>query len=151
MEKKKRWGVGQVVFSGKEQLAVVRPLDGVLTMAMLNYDAEIRKPSEIKSEFTRPRATGAKLRLAEDLISKWHEGDFEFSAYKDRYRQKVKEAIAAKKKGVELKPPEEEEEPQVINLMDALKESVARAKKPSGRASHTRRKRKRQTARRKRA
>src|SRR6201995_4494395 len=51
MEKKKRWGVGQVVFSGREQLAVVRPLDGVLTMAMLNYDAEIRKPSEIKSEF----------------------------------------------------------------------------------------------------
>ena len=30
MEKKKRWGVGQVVFSGREQLAVVRPLDGVL-------------------------------------------------------------------------------------------------------------------------
>ena len=91
------------------------------------------------------------MRLAEDLISKWHEGDFEFSAYKDRYRQKVKEAIAAKKKGVEITPPEEEEEPQVINLMDALKESVARAKKPSGRASHTGRKRKRQTARRKRA
>src|ERR1700704_5479112 len=67
MEKKQRWGVGQVVFSGREQLAVVRPLDGVLTMAMLNYDAEIRKPSEIKSEFTRPRTAAAKLRLAEDL------------------------------------------------------------------------------------
>src|SRR3954449_3698124 len=113
MEKKKRWGVGQVVFSGREQLAVVRPVDVVLTMAMLNYAAEIRKPSEIKSEFTRPRATGAKLRLAEDLISKWHEGDFDLSDYKDRYRQKVKEAIAAKKKGVELQPPEEEEEPEI--------------------------------------
>src|SRR4051812_20222278 len=148
VEKKKRWGIGQVVFSGREQLAVVRPLDGVLTMAMLNYDAEIRKPSEIKSEFTRPRATGAKLRLAEDLISKWHEGDFEFSAYKDRYRQRVKEAIAAKKKGVELAPPEEEEEPEVINLIDALKKSVARA----GRAKANRRgARRSQTARRKRA
>ena len=67
MEKKKRWGVGQVVFSGREQLAVVRPLDGVLTMAMLNYDAEIRKPAEIKSEFSRPRTTASKLKLAEDL------------------------------------------------------------------------------------
>src|SRR4051812_13822091 len=150
MEKKKRWGVGQVVFSGREQLAVVRPLDGVLNMAMLNYNAEIRKPSDIKSEFTRPRATGAKLRLAEDLISKWHDGDFDFSDYKDRYRQKVKEAIAAKKKGVELKPPEEEEEPEIINLMDALKESVARTAKTS-RTSRKRPKRKSHTARRKRA
>jgi DNA end-binding protein Ku len=150
MEKKKRWGVGQVVFSGREQLAVVRPLDGVLNMAMLNYNAEIRKPSDIKSEFTRPRATGAKLRLAEDLISKWHDGDFDFSDYKDRYRQKVKEAIAAKKKGVELKPPEEEEEPEIINLMDALKESVARTTKTS-KTSRKRAKRKPHTARRKRA
>src|SRR3954468_20932596 len=150
MEKKKRWGVGQVVFSGREQLAVVRPLDGVLMMAMLNYDAEIRKPSDIKGEFTRPRSTGAKLRLAEDLISKWHEGDFDFSDYKDRYRQRVKEAIAAKKKGLELKPPEEEEEPDIINLMDALKESVARTAKTS-RTNRKRAKRKSHTARRKRA
>src|SRR3954451_4004655 len=150
MEKKKRWGVGQVVFSGREQLAVVRPLDGVLNMAMLNYNAEIRKPSDIKSEFARPRATGAKLRLAEDLISKWHEGDFDLSEYKDRYRQKVKEAIAAKKKGVELKPPEEEEAPEIINLMDALKESGARTTKTS-RTSRKRAKRKPHTARRKRA
>src|SRR5215212_2483753 len=151
MEKKKRWGVGQVVFSGREQLAVVRPLDGILNMAMLNYDAEIRKPSDMKSEFTRPRSTGQKLRLAEDLISKWHGGEFDFSDYKDRYRQKVKEAIAAKKKGVEISPPEEEEEPDVINLMDALKESVARASKTSSRSSHRRGKRKPETGRRKRA
>jgi hypothetical protein len=39
------------------------------------------------------------------------------------------EAIAAKKKGVEITPPEEEEEPEVINLIDALKESVARPSK----------------------
>jgi DNA end-binding protein Ku len=150
MEKKNRWGIGQVVFSGREQLAVVRPLDGVLTMAMLNYDAEIRKPAEIKSEFTRPQATGAKLRLAEDLISKWHEGDFDFSDYKDRYRQKVKEAIAAKKKGQDIVAPEEEEEPEVINLIDALKESVARAGKTLS-ASRKRGRRKTQAARRKRA
>jgi DNA end-binding protein Ku len=108
MAKKKRWGVGQVVFSGREQLAVVLPIDGVLSMAMLNYDAEIRKPSEIKSEFTRPRITGSKLRLAEDLIGKWQDGDFDYSAYKDTYREKVKDAIAAKAKGVEVTAPEEE-------------------------------------------
>jgi DNA end-binding protein Ku len=120
------------VFSGREQLAVIRPLDGVLTMAMLNYDAEIRKPSEIKSEFTRPRTAAAKLRLAEDLISKWQDGSFDFASYKDNYRRKVKEAIAAKKKGIKIEPPEEDEESEVINIMDALKRSVANDGKKSG-------------------
>ena len=72
------------------------------------------------------------------------------SDYKDRYRQKVKEAIAAKKKGVELTPPEEEEEPDVINLIDTLKASVARANKTSS-TRRKRAKRKPHTARRKRA
>jgi DNA end-binding protein Ku len=128
MEKKSRWGIGQVVFSGREQLALVRPLDGVLTMAMLNYDAEIRKPSEIKSKFTRAHTTPRKLKLAEELVGKWHEGKFDFSKYEDRYRQKVKRAIEAKEKGVEIEPPEEEEA-EVINLMDALQRSVAKSGK----------------------
>lgn len=149
MDKKKRWGVGQVVFSGREQLAVIRSLDGLLTMAMLNYDAEIRKPSEIKSEFSRPRTTASAQRLAEDLISRWQDGKFDFSEYKDRYRQKVTQAIAAKKKGAILEPPEEEE-PEVINLMDALKQSVANAGKKNRHGGKTRARRK-PAARRKRA
>jgi len=125
MAKKNRWGVGQVVFSGREQLAVVRAMDGLLVMAMLNYDAEIRKPETIKSEFTRARTTPRKQRLAADLVTKWQDNKFDFSDYRDRYRQKVKQAIEAKEKGVPLEPPEEEE-PEVINLMDALQRSVAR-------------------------
>jgi DNA end-binding protein Ku len=150
MEKKSRWGIGQVVFSGREQLAVIRPHDGVLTMAMLNYDAEIRKPSEIKTEFTRPRTTPSKLRLAEELIGKWQDGKFDFSSYKDRYREKVKEAITAKKKGVEIAAPEKETEPEVINLMDALKRSIAdvHAKGRSTKKTATKR---RSTGKRKRA
>ena len=151
MEKKKRWGVGQVVFSGREQLAVLRPLDGVLTMAMLNYDAEIRKPAEIKSEFSRPRTTASKLKLAEDLVGKWHDGKFDFASYKDRYREKVKHAIAAKKKGVEVEPPEQDEEHDVINLMEALQQSVANVGKKRQKPPKKRRSSHRATSRRKRA
>ncbi|HEY1784967.1 MAG TPA: Ku protein [Pirellulales bacterium] len=128
MEKKGRWGVGQVVFSGREQLAVVRPLGGVLTMAMLNYDAEIRKPADIKGQFTRAHTTPRKLRLAEELVGKWHEGQFDLGDYRDRYQQKVKRAIEAKEKGVDVEPAEEEQ-PEVINLMDALRRSVSRTAK----------------------
>ena len=124
MQRKQRWGIGQVVFSGREQLALIRPLDGMLTMAMLNYEAEIRKPAEVKQGFSAAQAEPRKLRLAEQLIDQWHEGKFDFSKYKDRYQEKVRAAIAAKEKGEEITAPEEEE-PEVINLMDALKQSVA--------------------------
>ncbi|HVX15621.1 MAG TPA: Ku protein [Pirellulales bacterium] len=124
MRRKQRYGVGQVVFSGREQLALVRPVEGVLTMAMLNYEAEIRKPADIKHEMSRVQATGRKLKLAEQLVGQWQDGEFDFSRYEDRYRQKVKQAIAAKREGSVVAAPEEEE-PQVINLMDALKRSLA--------------------------
>jgi DNA end-binding protein Ku len=136
MEQKARCGVGQVVFSGREQLALVRPVDGMLTMAMLNYDAEIRKASDLKRDVPKTRLTPKKLKLAEQLVEKWQDAKFDFSDYKDRYRQRVKEAIAAKRKGVDLEPPEEEE-PEVINLMDALRRSVeeTRGKTPKGDSS----------------
>lgn len=124
MQRQDKWGIGQVVFSGREQLTLVRPVDGVLAMSMLNYDAEIRKPSEIKRVFSRPETSARKLRLAEQLIANWHEAKFDFSDYKDHYRQKVKAAINAKKKGEPITVPEEEE-PEVINLMDALKRSIS--------------------------
>jgi DNA end-binding protein Ku len=136
MEKKRRWGVGQVVFSGRQQLALVRPIDGVLSMAMLNYEAEIRKPAEIKGEFTKAETTPRKLKLAEELIGEWHEKHFDFGRYKDRYREKVVKAIEAKRKGHELPAPEEEE-PPVINLMDALRQSIAR--RNGHHAAHVRR------------
>jgi DNA end-binding protein Ku len=149
MEKKSRWGIGQVVFSGREQLALIRPLDGVLTMAMLNYDAEIRKPAEIKSEFTSAHTTPRKLKLAEDLVGKWHERKFDFSEYKDNYRKKVKQAIEAKEKGIEIEAPEEEEG-EVINLMEALQRSVAHAgKNGSARSAHPARNGKAKSAKRK--
>ncbi len=124
MERKERWGIAQVVFSGREQLALVRPIDGVLSMAMLSYETEIRKPAEIKSEFIKAETTPRKLKLAEELIGEWHEKRFDFGRYKDRYREKVLQAIEAKRKGRELPAPEEEERP-VINLMDALRQSIA--------------------------
>jgi DNA end-binding protein Ku len=147
MEKKGRWGVGQVVFSRREQLAVIRPVDGLLSMAMLNYAAEIRRTSEIKTEFTRPRITRNKVSLAENLVTNWHDDDFDFSSYKDHYQQKLKEAVAAKKQGEEITVPEDHKEPAVINLMDALKRSVAQA----ARAASTKSKRRSRGTRRRRA
>jgi len=140
MERQERYGVGQVVFSGKEQLAMVRSVDGVLHMAMLNYDEEIRSPESVAKALKRPRKINRQVQLAEALIRNWFSRDFDFAGYDDQYRKKMKELIKAKVEGREIVAPgEEEEQPEVINLLDALKQSVAKAGS-SGKAKRRKRK-----------
>ena len=139
MEREERCGVGQVVFSGKEQLAMVRSVNGVLHMAMLNYDEEIKSPDEMAGALKKPRKTNRQVQLAQALIRNWYSREFDFTAYDDKYRKKVKELIKAKVEGREIVTPgEEEEPPEVVNLLDALKRSVAET---SGRGRSGRRKR----------
>jgi DNA end-binding protein Ku len=140
MERAECWGVGQIVFSGKDQIVAVRPVEGRLHMAMLNYDEEIRTPQDVMS---RPKAStaGKTVRLAQTLIKAWYTDDFDFTAYDDNYRERLERLIAAKKKGHEIiAPDEEEEEPAVVNLMAALKRSVAHATSGRG-AKKSKRKR----------
>jgi len=126
MEREGRHGVGQVVFSGKDQLALVRPDQGVLHMAMLNYAAEIRRPRDVVAAAKHSHLGGRKVQLAQTLIRSWFTRNFDFAAYEDRYREKLQELIDAKVEGREIVAPQEEERPEVINLMDALKKSISR-------------------------
>ena len=141
MERAECWGVGQIVFSGKDQVVAVRPLEGRLHMAMLNYDEEIRTPSEVLPRPKRAAGAAKQVKLAQSLIDAWYSEDFDFASYDDNYRERLERLIAAKKKGNEVAAPEEEDEPEVINLMDALKQSVERSR--SGRSAKKPRKRKR--------
>ena len=68
------------------------------------------------------------MRLAQTLIEEWSEDTFDFSKYEDPYRENVEELIKAKMRGQEIAPPEEEEPPTVLSLMDALKKSVGTLK-----------------------
>lgn len=142
MEREERYGVGQVVFSGKEQVVLVRPVDGVLHMAMLNYDAELRPAEEMVAQVAKPRGAQRKVELAQTLIRNWSPRDFDFTAYQDRYREKVKDLIEAKIAGREIVQPEAEEVPEeVVNLMDALKQSIARTTTANRREDRPRKRR----------
>ncbi len=141
LEHQDRWGVGHLVMSGKDQIVAIRSTDGILHMAMLNYSSEIRPAAEAK--LPRPvKPSSRQVKLAETLITSWGEKPFEFEEYEDRYRNRLAELIQDKIRGKETVEPseeEEEEQPQVINFMDALRKSV-KASSRSRRAAATRRK-----------
>jgi DNA end-binding protein Ku len=143
MEDEDRIGVGQVVFSGKEQLAAILPRDQLLVMAMLNYATEIRDPAALATGGI-PLMSAKNLKLAKELVHSMSSRHFSLEHYKDRYRERVKDLIESKRKGKSVEPPEEEE-PPVINLMEALKGSLSRSKKHAGK-KNTRVSRHRRTA-----
>ena len=121
MKRQKRVGVGRAVMFGRDQLVLVRQIDQLLSMSLLNYDAEIRKPKDLKDDVAEPKLAPRKIELAEKLVQTWTEDDFDFSTYKDTYQDKLKELVDAKVEGRQIVSPEAKgEEPEVINLMDAL-------------------------------
>lgn len=131
LRRQERYGVGKVVFSGKEQVVLVRPYDDVLLMVLLNYAAEMRDPTQV-APAASVRHGDKQLKLAEQLIASWSDANFDFAAYEDTYYEKLEKLIDAKAHGKEVVAPEVEEEPDVINLTDALRKSLERSSRRNG-------------------
>jgi DNA end-binding protein Ku len=140
LERLNRFGVGEIVLSGRKQVVLVRPDQGALQMALLNYAAEIEQPAAAKPG--RVAVSAKSLALAEELIESWTEKHFDFGHYVDRYEEDIRQRIDAKTHGRDITVPEVEDEPAVYNLMDALRKSMAHNRqrpKASARLSNGRR------------
>jgi DNA end-binding protein Ku len=129
MVDEKRYGVATVVFHGRDQLVLVRPYDGLLTMEVLAYENQVTKPSAFAEEAPKTEINAEELKLAKMLISSSTAKKFDLSAYKDHYTEKLTQLVEAKISGKEIVAPPAHEGPHVINLMEALKKSVAQTKK----------------------
>jgi DNA end-binding protein Ku len=126
-----RYAVAQVVFAGRAQLAVVRPCDNVLAMSLLSYESEVKKPSAFAGEVEHPSATAEERKLAGTLIEAATSDAFDLSSYRDEYTGKLMQLIERKAKRSKPAAAKGREEPAVINLMDALKQSLSRTQKPA--------------------
>lgn len=122
----------QVIFSGREQLAVLRPMGDLLVLSVLQYAAEIKKTDEFTSEVPREALGKEELALAHTLIDATRIQDFDIAKYKDRYVEQMKQLIQLKIDGQEVVAVPQVEEPKIVNLMEALKRSVAEAQAAAG-------------------
>lgn len=123
LEEDEKVGIGQVVFSGKEQLAAILPRQTILAMAMLNYAPELRD-SKALGVGEESRISTKNLRLAKEVVRALSSEHFDIGTYTDRYRARVKELIDSKRQGARVvAPPPEKHEP-TINLVEALKKSL---------------------------
>ncbi len=117
-------GVAQVVLSNKEQLVLLRPVENLIGMFVLRHASEVKQPSSFEDEVGNDKPSAQELKLTKQLMEGLRESNFDITKYTDVYTEKLTELIQAKVEGKELVTPEASEEPQVINLMEALKASL---------------------------
>ena len=122
----RRAGVGQYAARGKQNLVLVRPLGEVLVMEQLHYQGELRPASEVP--VPEAAVKDAELKLACQLIEQAATEEFDASRYTDSVRTRVLEAIQKKVDGQEIvaEAPAAEEH-KIVDLMEALKASLAKA------------------------
>ncbi len=118
-------GVAQVVISGREQLVMLRPVQGMLVMNVLSYPAKVKPMTPFKDELPDEKPTKNELALADTLIGASKLEEFDLDRYKDAYVENLTKVIQMKVEGQEIVQAPDREEPKIINLMDALKKSVA--------------------------
>ncbi|MFT4514328.1 MAG: DNA end-binding protein Ku [Planctomycetota bacterium] len=127
MQKNEVCAIAQVVMSGREQLVVVRAIDRMLVMFGLHYPAKVRKIEDYQDGIEEIEFKPEEIALTDTLIGASKIAEFDFSTYTDTYVQKLKKLIEMKVAGEEIVQAPDHEEPKILNLMDALKKSVAEA------------------------
>jgi len=125
MRKADRVAVAQFTHHGKEHLVLIRPYEDGLVLHSMYYDDEVRSFDVAPSRGTSVRSN--EVGMAERLIAQLSADHFHPERYQDAYRTRLKRAVEKKSKGEELTVAEPEKKPkgEVIDLMAALKESLA--------------------------
>ena len=109
---------------GRDQLVLLRPYETGLIMQQLRYADELRSFSEVPVGATEVKAP--ELDLAVQLIAQAATEEFHPEAYEDSQRRKLRELIDRKVRGEEIAvAPEEAPHGEIIDLMSALKASLA--------------------------
>jgi DNA end-binding protein Ku len=137
MEEAGKAAIGEITFGGREHLvAIAVPADRSepgLMAYVLRYGEELRDSKEYFSQIPATKKNNIdkkQLAMATQLIEAYSR-PFHLQSYKDDYEAALRELIKAKQKNAPLPLDEKRARPaKVINLMDALRQSVSKAKSP---------------------
>jgi DNA end-binding protein Ku len=123
--------IGRMVIRGNENFCLIRVKDDALVLETLFLAEDVRSQAEIDEAVEEVDVKEPELELARQLIDGLV-GDFDPTEFQSEYRRDLRAMLEAKLKGEEIAMPEPVPEAPVIDLMDALKKSVAATKSGSG-------------------
>jgi DNA end-binding protein Ku len=126
-----RAALAQYAARGRQYLVLVRPKEDGLIMEQLRYANEIRPFSEMQIPDAQLKKD--ELKLAVQLVEQARSEEFHPEKYKDQVRERMLEFIQRKVEGEEISlTTAEEPEHKIIDMMEALKASLAAGKRDAG-------------------
>lgn len=133
--------IGKLALYGREYLVAIQPRENGFVMFTLRHAAEVRAMGAIDElKMVPAKVKPDEVKLAKQVIGNFEkEGDL--TQYEDDYQNQLRKVIDAKIAGEDIAEPSEEAPPKVVNLMEALRQSLERVtsirKKPAKSASGT--------------
>jgi DNA end-binding protein Ku len=119
-------GIGKLALYGREYLVAVQPRDKGLVMYTMRHAKEVRSMDNIEELGEVPsKVKPEEIKLAKQVIENF-ESALNLSDYSDKYQEELQRIIDAKVAGEEVVATVEETPPKVVNLMDALRQSLDR-------------------------
>jgi DNA end-binding protein Ku len=120
--------IGEIAFGGREHLIAIAPAPGKSARGLmaytLRYAEELRDAKDYFGSIPEHAVDKKELALANDLI-RVQSAPFHLEDFKDDYEAALRELIDAKRAETPLHVAESKPRAKVVNLMDALKRSVA--------------------------
>jgi DNA end-binding protein Ku len=121
-------GIAKVAMHNREHIVILRPGKRGILLHTMYYEDEVRKVEEFRTDSSLVK--DKELELAQTLITSLA-AEFEPVKYKDEYRENLMNMIRAKVEGKQVvEAPQTQELAPVIDIMEALKASLALGKKP---------------------
>jgi len=124
MEKAGKIALGRVVLATRERILALEPRGRGLLAYTIRSEAEVRDPDEVFDDISAAKADPSMVAIAEKIIEQ-QSGPFEPGRLVDRYETALKALIEDKQKGHEPAKVSEPEDTNVIDLMAALRASLA--------------------------
>ena len=152
MQDKDRVALARIVLTNREHILAIEPLGKGLLGTTLHYDYEMRDEKDYFSDIGRVKITKEMRDLASHILET-KEGKFDPSKFKDRYEAALKALVKRKAAGKPIEIKERSEPSNVVNLMDALRQSLERGgkRKKAGRKGARKVSKTRKASRRKKA
>lgn len=117
--------IGKTVWGTKDTLMAIIPREDGMLISMMFYADDVK---ELQKQYNRPEVSEEEMNMAKLLINSM-DTPFDPSQYKDEYQEKLRELIHSKISGEEIVASEIDSGGKVVDLMEALKASVEKAKK----------------------
>jgi DNA end-binding protein Ku len=127
MKQAEMGAIGRFILRGAEYYALIRPKGDALVLETLFLAEDVRSQAEIDEAVAGTEVRQEELKLAQQVMDSLV-GEFDPSELTSQYRSDLREMLEAKLQGQEISKPEPVPEAPVVDLMEALKRSVAEAK-----------------------